>query len=337
MTSNVHASTVPVRRRSGWADVLLKPRSGGLGLLAAVIALLPLALPNAYAYDIAINAGLNAIVCVGLNLLIGYAGQISLGHAAFFGLGAYASGILTTRYGWPPLGAMLAGAVLVGVLAFMVARPVLRLKGHYLAMATLGLGVIISIVLNTESWITGGPDGLMLDNFTVLGWALVGDKAWYWVVGGVLLLSVWLSMNLIDSPVGRALRALHGTEIGAQVVGVDTAHYKVLVFVVSAVIAAVAGSLFAHYAGMITPGKAGFMKSVELVTMVVFGGMASTFGAIVGAVSLTVLPQLLVAFEDYEPMILGAIMIGTMVFMRRGLFVTLLDLAQPWAKSWRRS
>ncbi|HYG90837.1 MAG TPA: branched-chain amino acid ABC transporter permease [Azospirillum sp.] len=326
MTSDVDVSMPRVRRRSGLVCALMKPRTGGLGLLAAIITLLPLALPNAYAYDIAINAGLNAIVCVGLNLLIGYAGQISLGHAAFFGLGAYASGILTTRYDWPALAALATGAVLVGVLAFLVARPILRLKGHYLAMATLGLGVIISIVLNTESWITGGPDGLMLNDFTVMGWKLSGDTTWYWTVGVVLLVSVWLSLNLIDSPVGRALRALHGTEIGAQVVGVDTAHYKVLVFVVSAVMAAVAGSLFAHYAGMVTPGKAGFMKSVELVTMVVFGGMASTFGAIVGAVSLTVLPQLLVAFEDYEPMILGAIMIGTMVFMRRGLFVSLLDL-----------
>ncbi|WP_431854990.1 branched-chain amino acid ABC transporter permease [Azospirillum sp.] len=332
MTSDVHASAAPARR-GGIARALLKPRTGGLGLLALTIALLPLALPNAYAYDIAINAGLNAIVCVGLNLLVGYAGQISLGHAAFFGLGAYASGILTTRYGWPALGALAAGAVLVGVLAFAVARPVLRLKGHYLAMATLGLGVIISIVLNTESWITGGPDGLMLDDLTVLGWKLAGDRTWYGIVGATLLLTVWLALNLIDSPVGRALRALHGTEIGAQVVGVDTAHYKVLAFVVSAVIAAVAGSLFAHYAGMITPGKAGFMKSVELVTMVVFGGMASTFGAIVGAVSLTVLPQLLVAFEDYESIVLGLIMIGTMVFMRRGLFVTLLDLARSWRRS----
>jgi len=332
MMSDIDMHTPPMRQRSPLAGALLTPRTGGLGLLAAIIALLPLALPNAYTYDIAINAGLNAIVCVGLNLLVGYAGQISLGHAAFFGLGAYASGILTVRYGWPALGALAAGAVLVGLLAFVVARPVLRLKGHYLAMATLGLGVIISIVLNTESWITGGPDGLMLEDFTVLGWKLAGDKAWYWTVGGVLILSVWLSLNLIDSPVGRALRALHGTEIGAQVLGVDTAHYKVVVFVLSAILAAVAGSLFAHYAGMITPGKAGFMKSVELVTMVVFGGMASTFGAIVGAVSLTVLPQILVAFEDYESMILGAIMIGTMVFMRRGLFVTLLDIA----KSWRR-
>ena len=294
--------------------------------LALALALLPLALPNAYAYDIAINAAFNATVCVGLDLLIGYAGQISLGHAAFFGLGAYASGILTSRYGWPPLGALLAGAAGVGVLAWLLARPVLRLKGNFLAMATLGIGIIVSIVLNTESWLTGGSDGLMLGDFTLLGHALSGDRAWYGLAAGLLLLTVWGARNLIGSPVGRALRALHGSEIGAEVAGVDTARFKIMIFVLSAVLAAVVGSLFAHYAGMITPAKAGFMRSIELVTMVVFGGMASSYGALTGAVILTVLPQLLTAFEDYETMIFGAIMVGTMIFMPRGFLVTLAGL-----------
>lgn len=308
-------------------------RRAGLVALAAVIALLPFFLPNAYAYDIAIHTGLNAIVCVGLNLLIGYAGQISLGHAAFLGLGAYASGILTMRYGWPPLAALVAGAALVAVLAYVLARPVLRLKGHYLAMATLGVGIIIAIVLNTESWLTGGSDGLMVtEDFGIAGWTLQGERAWYWMVGGVLLVAVALSLNLIDSPVGRALRALHGTEIGAQVVGIDTARYKVMVFVLSAVMASVAGSLFVHYAGMVTPGKAGFMKSIELVTMVVFGGMASTFGAVIGAAALTTLPQVLTAFEDYESIVLGGIMMGTMIFMPRGLLVTLAGILRSWRR-----
>ena len=294
--------------------------------LALGLAALPLALPNAYAYDIAINAAFNATVCVGLNLLIGYAGQISLGHAAFFGLGAYASGILTSRYGWPPLGALLAGAAGVGLLAWLLARPVLRLKGHFLAMATLGIGIIVSIVLNTESWLTGGSDGLMTGDFTLLGRTLTGDRPWYAVAALLLLASVWGARNLIDSPIGRALRALHGSEIGAEAAGVDTARCKELVFVLSAVMAAVVGSLFVHYAGMITPAKAGFMHSIELVTMVVFGGMASTYGAVSGAIILTVLPQMLTAFEDYETMIFGAIMVGTMIFMPRGFLVTLAGL-----------
>lgn len=302
----------------------------GLAALAVVIALLPLALPDNYAYDVAIHAGLNAMVCVGLNLLIGYAGQISLGHAGFFALGAYASGILTATYNWPPLAALAAGAVLVAVLSFLIARPILRLKGHYLAMATLGVGIIISIVINTESRITGGPDGLNLFAypFAVGSWEISGEHTWYWLVGTVLLVTVWLSLNLIDSPIGRALRAVHGSEVGAEVVGVDTTRYKVLIFVVSAVFASVAGSLFAHYVGLITPATAGFHKSIELVTMVVFGGMASTFGAVVGAVFLTTLPHFLTAFEDYEAIVLGSIMMGTMIFMPRGLLPTLAQALQ---------
>ncbi len=305
-------------------------RYAALLALAAIIAALPPLMPNNYYYDIAIHAGFNAIVVVGLNLLMGYAGQISLGHAGFFGLGAYASGILTSRYGWPPGLAMLTGAAGVALIAYLVARPILKLKGHYLAMATLGVGIIISIVLNTESWLTGGPDGLMVDYFSVAGITLKGEQTWYWVVGGVLLLAVWLATNIVESPVGRALRAVHGSEVGAEVVGVDTARCKVMVFVVSAVFASVAGSLFAHYAGMITPAKAGFFHSVELVTMVVLGGMASTYGAVVGAVILSALPQFLTTFEDYEQIIMGGIMMGTMIFMPRGLLPSLKLMFRRW-------
>jgi len=299
-------------------------RTGGLALLAIIIAAAPLGFSNSYFYDVAVNAMFNAIVCVGLNLLIGYAGQISLGHAGFFALGAYGSAILTTTYGLPPLAAMVLSAAAVGLLAFVVGRPILKLKGHYLAMATLGIGIIINIVLKTESKITGGPDGMSLDNFSVLGFSIVGDRMWYWTVGVLLVLTVWLALNLIDSPVGRALRAVHGSEVGAEVVGVDTSSYKVLVFVVSAVFASIVGSLFAHKNGFITPDIASFFHSVELVTMVVLGGMASTFGALIGAVILTLLPQLLAAVEQYEAMILGAIMMGTMIFMPKGLLPSLV-------------
>ncbi|HYH22065.1 MAG TPA: branched-chain amino acid ABC transporter permease [Azospirillum sp.] len=308
---------------------MLINRNASLLLLAAIIALLPLALTNNFYLDVAILAGFNAVVCVGLNLLIGYAGQISLGHAGFFGIGAYASGVLVSTYKWPPVLALLTGAAVVGVLAFLLAKPILRLKGHYLAMATLGIGIIVSIILRTETGITGGPDGMMVDPFTLFGFELYGEKVWYWVVGAMLILAVWLSLNLIDSPVGRALRAVHGSEVAAEVVGVDTTSYKVMVFVLSAVFASVAGSLFAHYTGLITPAKADFFKSIELVTMVVFGGMASTFGAVVGAVILTLLPQVLTVFQDYQEMVLGAIMMLTMVFMPRGLLPTLEGLLTP--------
>ncbi|HTH17724.1 MAG TPA: branched-chain amino acid ABC transporter permease [Magnetospirillum sp.] len=299
------------------------PRTGGLGLLAILLAAAPLTFPNAYFYDVGVNALFNAVLCVGLNLLIGYGGQISLGHAGFFALGAYGTAILTGRYALPPVAAMLVAAGGVGLLAFVVGRPILKLKGHYLAMATLGIGIIIHIVLKTESWLTGGPDGIGVDPFHLAGLAVAGDQAWYWLAAGLLLLAVWLSLNLVDSPVGRALRAVHGSEVGAEVVGVDTARSKVLVFVVSAVFASLVGSLFAHKNAFITPDIGSFFRSIELVTMVVLGGMASTFGAVIGAVILTLLPQFLAAFEDYEAMVLGAIMMGTMIFMPKGLLPSL--------------
>jgi branched-chain amino acid transport system permease protein len=305
---------------------LMTPRGGGLLALAILIAATPLILPNAFYFDVAVRAGINAIVCVGLNLLIGYAGQISLGHAGFLGLGAYASAVLTATYGWPPLLAMTSAAAVVGVLAFVVARPVLRLKGHYLAMATLGLGVIISIIVNNEAKITGGPDGMAVPPLDLFGWTVDREAVWYWLVGVGLWVAVWLALNIIHSPVGRALRSVHGSEVAAEVSGVDTTHYKTLVFVISAILASLAGSLSAHYGGFITPSDVSFFKSIELVTMVVLGGMASTFGAVVGAVILTILPQALTWFADYEHMIFGLILMLTMIFMPKGLVPSLTAL-----------
>ncbi|WP_317204832.1 branched-chain amino acid ABC transporter permease [Janthinobacterium sp.] len=298
-------------------------RHAGLLILALVLAALPLLLPNAFYFDVAIRIALNAIVVIGLNLLMGYTGQISLGHAGFYGLGAYASAVLTAHFNWPPLAALGAGALATGLLALALARPVLKLKGHTLAMATLGLGIIISIVINNETQWTGGPDGLSVPAFGVFGMELSGEKSWYALAAALLLLVTWGALNLIDSPVGRALQAIHGSEIAARVVGVDTTRFKVRVFVLSAVIASVAGSVSAHYVGFITPNLAGFFHSIELVTMVVVGGMASVFGSIIGAALLTVLPQLLSGFEGWETVVFGAILMATMIFMPKGLVPSL--------------
>ena len=293
-------------------------------ILAALIAVLPLALPNNYTYEVAILIGLNAIVCVGLNLLMGYAGQISLGHAGFFGLGAYGSAILAARYGWPAGVSIPVSLVGVGLLAWTIGRPILRLKGHALAMATLGFGIIVSIVLATEDRFTGGPDGMAVPPVLV-----EGERAWYWIVGAALIGAVWIAQNLIDSPRGRALRALHGSEVAAGALGIDAAAHKLNAFVISALFAAFAGALSAHYAGFITPAKASFLHSVEFVTMVVFGGMASTFGAVLGAAVLTTLPHLLTVFKDYEMVLLGAVMMLTMIGMPRGLVPTLARALDP--------
>lgn len=298
-------------------------RYKGLAVLAIILAVLPLVLPNSFYYDVVIRIAINAIVVIALNLLMGYTGQISLGHAGFFGIGAYASAILTSNFGWPPVAALAAGALATGLLAFLVARPILKLKGHTLAMATLGLGIIISIVITNEAQYTGGPDGMAVPAFEMFGWAVSGEKAWYGVIAVLLVLVTLAAINLIDSPGGRALQAIHGSEVASRVVGIDTTRFKVRIFVLSAVVASLAGSLSAHYVGFVTPGIAGFFHSIELVTMVVTGGMASIFGSIVGAALLTLLPQVLSTFEGWETVVFGMILMVTMIFMPKGLVPTL--------------
>jgi branched-chain amino acid transport system permease protein len=295
----------------------------GLFVLAAVLLALPLLLPNTYYFDIANRMAINAIIVLGLNLLIGFAGQISLGHAGFFGIGAYASAVLTTHFSWPPIAALCAGAAGAALLAAAIAPPIFRLRGHYLAMATLGLGIVISIVLKNEAGYTGGPDGMSVPAMSAFGWEIFGERQWYWLFAGILLFSVWACQNLIDSPFGRALRALHGSEVASQVVGVNVARYKVTIFVLSAFFASIMGSLTAHYVGFITPDSAEFSHSIELVTMVVVGGMASVFGSVVGAVLLTALPQALTTFEGWETVAFGAILMLSMIFLPKGLVPTL--------------
>jgi branched-chain amino acid transport system permease protein len=303
-------------------------RLRGLFLLTLLVVILPLLFPdNYYVTVVAVSAALHAILAVGLNLLMGYAGLISLGHAAFFGIGAYTSGIVTTRFGLDPWSAMAAGMLLTGTIAFVMARPILRLKGHYLAMATLGLGIIVQIVLVQTEGLTGGPDGLGgIPPLSLFGWEVDSDLRWYMLMSAVMLLVVWLALNIIDSRSGRALRALHGSEVAAEMMGIDTTVTKTGVFVVAALSASLAGSLFAHQQAFISPDSFNFFFSIELVTMVVLGGMASTFGAVFGAFVLTFLPELLVIFEDYEVMIFGAILMLMMIFLPQGLFVGLRDL-----------
>lgn len=290
-----------------------------LGALALVLLLVPLLLPSAFHLRVAALVWINAVAALGLALLMGLAGQVSLGHAGFMGIGAYATAIGPKHLGLDPLLSMGGGLLLAGMLAFLVGRPILRLKGHYLAVATLGLGILVHLVFVSEVPITGGPDGIQVPRLELFGVRLVGPELWYWITGITLLLAAWLALNLDDSSTGRALRALHDSEVAASVVGVDVARAKLQVFVIAAVYAALAGGLFALFNRFVTPDVAGFLRSIELVTMVVIGGMGSILGAVVGAALLTVLPQALTLFHDYEHAVLGLSIILFMVFLRQGI------------------
>lgn len=294
-------------------------RFASVGVLAAIIVLLPLFFPSAYYFRIAALVLIFALAAVGLNLLMGFSGQVSLGHAGFLGIGGYAVAIGPTYLGIPSWASLICGAIVSGLIAFAVGRPILRLKGHYLAVATLGFGLLIAIVLTNESGWTGGPDGMTVPRLLVFEWRARSSEAWYGIAGATFVIGVFLALNLIDSPTGRAIRALHDSEIASSVLGVDVARAKVMIFVISAVYASVAGSYLALLNGHITPDIAGFLRSIELAAMVVLGGMGSVFGSLVGAAIIVVLPQTLTVLHDYEHMALGLILMAVMIFLRRGI------------------
>lgn len=310
-------------------DRLLNNRYAAVGLLAVVVAILPFAAPSLFYVRIAALVWIFALAVLGLNLVMGFAGQVSLGHAGFFGIGAYAVAVGPTHFGVPSWLALLAGVLVAGALAFLVGRPILKLKGHYLAVATLGFGLLVAMVFTNEAALTGGPDGMAVPRLHLFGWQARGSLTWYWISGVTLVLGAILAINLIDSPTGRAFRAIHDSETAARVLGIDVARYKLVAFVLSAIYAAVAGAYLALFDGLVTPATAGFLRSIEFVTMAVLGGLGSIPGSIIGAAVLVVLPQLLTVFHDYEHIVLGLIMIVVMVFLREGVVPAIIARLWP--------
>jgi branched-chain amino acid transport system permease protein len=298
---------------------LITHRFQTLAVLSAIVVLLPLFFPSAYYYRVAALVFIFALAATGLNLLMGLAGQVSLGHAGFLGVGGYAVAIGPTHFGVPSWASVIAGAALSAGVAFVVGRPILRLKGHYLAVATLGFGLLIAIVLTNESRWTGGPDGMQVPRLILFEWRARGSETWYWISAATFVVAAALAFNLIDSPTGRALRAIHDSEIASSVLGIDVARQKLVVFVISAIYASVAGSYLAMFNGHITPDIAGFLRSIELAAMVVLGGMGSILGSLVGSAVLVILPQTLTVLHEYEHIVLGLILMGVMIFLRRGV------------------
>jgi branched-chain amino acid transport system permease protein len=289
-------------------------------IFAVTVLVAPVFLKGNYLLNVLVFVGINTMLAVGLNLLLGYAGQISLGHAAFFGLGAYISGIITSRFPVDPFLIMILAALLAGVLAYAIGFPILKLKGHYLAMATLGFGIIMYIIFNeTVDW-TGGPSGLSgIPNLRIGSLIFDNDINNYYLVWIFTLAVMLLSINLSQSRIGRALRAIHDSEVAARVMGVNARIIKVQIFTVSAVISAVAGSLYAHIMTFIAPASFGFNFSVELLTMVVVGGLGSIYGSFLGAAILTMLPEFLRVFRDLDIVIYGLMLILITMFMPGGL------------------
>jgi len=271
--------------------------------------------------DLMVFAGIYSLITIGLSLLMGYAGQISVGHAAFYGMGAYASAILTARYGLNPWLCMVIGMMLTAVIAFLVGAPSLKLKGHYLAMATLAFGIIVFIIFNEEGEWTGGPDGMSgIPGLRIFGLDLDSVERYFYLVWGLVFAAFIFTINVIQSDAGRALRAIHSSETAANAMGVDVSRFKMVVFVYSAVLASLAGSLYAHYLNFINPSTFDLFFSIKLLIMISLGGMHNIWGAIIGAGLITFLNyEWLHYFEEFEVIVYGAILLVVVIFFPHGL------------------
>lgn len=306
--------------------------AGALVALAAVcVAILPLLTTDRYLLKVFTYVGLNVIVVTGLALLFGYAGQISLGHAAFFGIGAYASGFVTARLGWPFLAGVVAAVALSAIGGLLLALPSLRLKGHYLAMATLGFSEIASIAFVEAKPVTGGNDGLSGIPFASIGaFHFDTPQLNYWLVWAVALLALMAVGAIVRSRPGRAMTALEGSEAGAQACGIDPVRVKVSAFTVSAGLAGLAGCLFAHFLGFISPSSFGLETSIVLVAMVVLGGSRSLAGPVAACALLTLIPfsdsilpglskDAVALLQDWKGDIYGVVIIAVMLFAPGGV------------------
>ena len=289
-------------------------------IISILLLAVPWVLPNRYLLNIAVLVGIYTFITIGLNLLLGYAGQVSLGHTAFYGLGAYTVAVLTTRFQVDPFLALFFSLLLVGAIAWLIGKPTLKLKGHYLAMATLGFGLIIQILMDEVVEITGGPQGISgISKLVIFGFNFKDDFRIYFLIWGLVMVVQWMVVNLIKGKMGRAFMAIHTNELAADTVGINTASLKLTVFVMSAVLAALAGAFYAFSINYISPEPFGFHFSIVLVTMVVIGGMGNLWGPILGTALLGIIPELLRSFKNIDIMVYGLLLIIIVIFMPKGV------------------
>ncbi|WP_017727876.1 branched-chain amino acid ABC transporter permease [Halalkalibacterium ligniniphilum] len=306
----------------------------GVGVFLLIVFVFPLVVTTSYYLTQATFAGIYIIVAIGLGLLMGYAGQISLGQAAFYGLGAYTTAILTTTYGMSPWLSLLFSLLVPALLAFVMGYTMSRLSGYYLAMATLALGIIVHSVLVEWRDMTRGATGFFgIPQINLFGTTLTQGIGYYYFVWFFVLLIIVISLNIVHSRVGRALRSIHDSEIAASSMGVNTGKYKMQIFILSAMFAGLAGWLFAHMSYSISPGSFTLDASIIFLTMVVLGGSGSVWGAVVGVILIRLISitvhelgeQFSFITSDFEHVIYGLILMLVIIFMPRGLFPSMIN------------
>ena len=289
--------------------------------LVVVVLIFPRIVTSSYWLNLFNLAISFSVACLGLNIVLGYAGQLSLAQAAFWGVGAYTSALLTTQLGVPVWLGMIAAFTVAGLFGVLLGIPTLKLTGHYLAMATIGFGIIVQLILTNTIWLTKGSDGIpMIPSPCIGSLELKDPSAFFYVAAVSLILLTWAAIRLKGSRVGRAFMAIRENEMAAETTGVNSTYYKIMAFALSAGYAGFAGWLFAHSCShYISPDTFSFGQSVIILVMAVLGGNGSAIGSIVGATLLTLVPEVLRFLRDSYMMFYGGGIVAIMIFMPSGI------------------
>jgi branched-chain amino acid transport system permease protein len=308
-----------------------------------LLAILPRLLPSSFALTVLTLIALFSSVALGLQLLMGYAGQISLGQGAFFGIGAYAYAILAVKYHVPPWPALLTAVVINAAIAYIIGKPILRLSGHQLALATLAFGIIIATIFNQAAGLTGGALGLGgIPHLSVGSFSFDSDLRNAYLAEGFAAAMLVLAHNMMRSRLGRALQALSANEQAAASLGVDVAGHKLHIFALSAVFASLAGTLYAAYLSFISPDAFSIFTSVEVLVMAAVGGIATVWGAPLGSAAIFLLREGLDGISKGLPsgsqtvlqmIVFGLILVVIMIFLPQGLTRGLLSFRSS-RRSW---
>lgn len=293
----------------------LIPKVVGLGLVLA----LPLVISNIYQLHVLNLVGLYSMITLGLNLLSGYTGQVSMAQASYFAIGAYTAALLTMRLHVPFWVAFVAAAVVAAFFGALIGIPAMKLSGPYLVMATVGFGEIVRLVLINWVPVTRGANGITgIPLPTVFGQKIGSERAFYYLIYGCLFVLIVVALRLSNSKVGRAFVAIREDELAAEAMGVPTHSYKVAAFALAAAFAGIAGALYGPFAGVVSPDNFTFDDSVGFLCMSVVGGNRTIYGAIAGAFALTLFSEALRFLQEFRLIVYGAILLFTVIFMPNG-------------------
>lgn len=306
-------------------------RAWTLGLLVlAAWAVLP-AFASRSIVDMLVFTGLYTIAGLGVSFLLGQCGIVTLAQSVFYGVGAYSTAYCATQLGWPLVGGFVIGVALSCVIALVVGWPILRLSGYFLALATLALAIIGHVLFTEWDWITGGTLGVGgIPPLSVQGFAFNTPQRFYYLIWPIALLLLWLHYNLLHSRTGFAMRAMRDAPAAARVLGVDTHFLKVKVFILSAALGALAGSLFAHYVTFVSVDSFDVSRAIDFLLVAVLGGAKTIVGTVLGALFITVLPRMLSRFGDMHAVLFAALLIAAVIFLPDGFGGAL-------GKLWRRN